>query len=248
MPSFCVHCGAALASEGRFCGACGRQAPTASPSHPSVAPGLTTLPAPPRAPARGSRLAATAAILIGVSLLLEIVVVLLFVDAGPYLSRQEKNRITIAFSAWGLVAIPSIIVTLVWLYRTWSAVPEQHRGTSPGLAVGLLFIPFFNLYWQFRAFRGLSHSIQKAIRAVSPDYRGGAGAGVGGLFSTAICASLLPKVGPFIGAATPILFVIWLLSTNAAKNDLLARMHASADAQARTAAPFSTPAPTSTAG
>jgi len=51
-----------------------------------------------------------------------------------------------------LVALYGGIVGLVLLYKMWSAI--QPASTTPGKAVGFLFIPFFNFYWAFRAYWG----------------------------------------------------------------------------------------------
>lgn len=48
-----------------------------------------------------------------------------------------------------------LIFTLVYLYRAWKYIQDlPNVSTTPGKAVGLLFLPFFNLYWIFRAFHG----------------------------------------------------------------------------------------------
>jgi len=56
--------------------------------------------------------------------------------------------------------IPAIIYAeiyfLISLYRCWSILQGSTARTSPGKAVGFLFIPFFNLYWTFVAIRGLA--------------------------------------------------------------------------------------------
>ncbi|MFY7818400.1 MAG: DUF4339 domain-containing protein [Akkermansiaceae bacterium] len=41
------------------------------------------------------------------------------------------------------------------LYRAWSCLSSGAPRTSPGKAIGLLFVPFFNLYWLFVAIAGL---------------------------------------------------------------------------------------------
>nr|NIP98774.1 DUF4339 domain-containing protein [Akkermansiaceae bacterium] len=49
------------------------------------------------------------------------------------------------------------ILMLIYLYRAWKALQwGTNVSTSPGRAVGFLFIPFFNLYWLFVAFLGLA--------------------------------------------------------------------------------------------
>lgn len=41
------------------------------------------------------------------------------------------------------------------LYRGWSCLRAGAPRTTPGMAVGMLFIPFYNLYWMFVAIAGL---------------------------------------------------------------------------------------------
>jgi hypothetical protein len=43
-----------------------------------------------------------------------------------------------AYVAWGMLH-----------HASWAALPWQYRGTTPGKAVGLLFVPIFNFYWVF---------------------------------------------------------------------------------------------------
>lgn len=50
----------------------------------------------------------------------------------------------LAFSAWSI---------LHW--RCWKALPDDFAKTTPGKAVGLLFVPFFRLYWFFPSIEGL---------------------------------------------------------------------------------------------
>ncbi len=61
----------------------------------------------------------------------------------------------IAASVLGFGAvIYAIVVWLVFTYRIWSRLPAEHARTTPGKALGFLFIPFFNLYWLFQAYWG----------------------------------------------------------------------------------------------
>jgi len=47
-----------------------------------------------------------------------------------------------------------VVVVAILLHRLWSALPREFARTTPGKAVGLLFVPFFNLYWGFQAWWG----------------------------------------------------------------------------------------------
>ena len=42
----------------------------------------------------------------------------------------------------------------VLLYKAWQAIQDGQPRTTPGKAVGFLFIPFFNFYWMFIAYWG----------------------------------------------------------------------------------------------
>ncbi|MEO1008576.1 MAG: hypothetical protein AAFX79_08415 [Planctomycetota bacterium] len=53
-----------------------------------------------------------------------------------------------------LLTVYSAAMLMVLLYKLWATI--QPASTSAGRAIGLLFIPFFNLYWVFRVYRGWS--------------------------------------------------------------------------------------------
>ena len=55
--------------------------------------------------------------------------------------------------------IAAIVLHFVLLYRFWSVIQDAAPGevrTTPGKAVGFMFIPLFNLYWVFQAYPGLA--------------------------------------------------------------------------------------------
>ncbi len=51
--------------------------------------------------------------------------------------------------------IAAAIVPYVYLYRAWKCLQPGGAKISAGLAVGLLFIPLFNIFWLFKAIGGL---------------------------------------------------------------------------------------------
>lgn len=68
-------------------------------------------------------------------------------DIASYVGKSEVSD---GFAGIGLVAlIPAIIFGSILHYQCWHALPIEYRATSPGKAVGYLFIPFYNLYWAF---------------------------------------------------------------------------------------------------
>jgi len=54
-----------------------------------------------------------------------------------------------------LCLLISAIFFYINIYRAWKCLSAGEPRTTPGKAVGLLFIPFFNLYWIFIAIAAL---------------------------------------------------------------------------------------------
>jgi len=46
------------------------------------------------------------------------------------------------------------IAGYIILYKAWQVIQDGQPRTTPGKAVGFLFIPFFNFYWMFMAYWG----------------------------------------------------------------------------------------------
>jgi hypothetical protein len=54
-----------------------------------------------------------------------------------------------------LTTIPTTVFQSLILHRGWSFVQDGKAVTTPGKAVGFLFVPFYNFYWIFIAYYGL---------------------------------------------------------------------------------------------
>lgn len=109
--------------------------------------------------------------------------------------------------AWVPLVIANIL-TYIFLYRAWHILQPGGARTSPGKAVGFLFIPLFNFYWIFICYHGWaqdwnrirnSHSNLTSIPTVSE-----------GLF-LAGPIFLLAAVVPFIGLLPLLAGVIIML-------------------------------------
>ncbi len=98
----------------------------------------------------------------GLVLTLLIGAFILFIGGGGLLTYGEESEDTL-FETLGVIFILSALIPFIWgtvltlmyLYRCWLIVYSSTNGncrTSPGQAVGFLFIPFFNLYWYFVAY------------------------------------------------------------------------------------------------
>lgn len=58
-----------------------------------------------------------------------------------------------------LIGVLATIFSLILLYRYWAVMQPYTKRTTPGKAVGFLFIPIFNFYWLFVAYHGLAKDI-----------------------------------------------------------------------------------------
>lgn len=58
----------------------------------------------------------------------------------------------------------SAAVSLVLWYKAWRAVQGGPARTTPGKAIGLLFVPFYNLYWVFEAYWGFAKDCNRLFR------------------------------------------------------------------------------------
>lgn len=56
----------------------------------------------------------------------------------------------------GLGLLYSGILALIFYYKMWESIQDGYARTSPGKAIGFLFIPFFNFYWIFQILWGFS--------------------------------------------------------------------------------------------
>jgi uncharacterized membrane protein len=57
----------------------------------------------------------------------------------------------------------TIILFCIYLYRAWKMIQDGYASTTPGKAVGFIFIPFFNFYWLFQALWGWSKDYSSFI-------------------------------------------------------------------------------------
>ncbi|RKY06205.1 MAG: hypothetical protein DRP56_07835 [Planctomycetota bacterium] len=107
--------------------------------------------------------------------------------------------------------LASSIVLFVLYYKMWNAIQDGYARTTPGKAVGFMFIPFFNIYWMFQAIWGYSKDYNEFLRrhaiAAKPLSEG--------LF---LAACIVPWLGiiPFVGWLASIAnLVIFIIIVNA---------------------------------
>ena len=108
---------------------------------------------------------------------------------------------------FGLSAIASMVLFYIILYRSWQQIQDGYARTTPGKAVGFLFIPFFNLYWMFEAYTGFVRDSNAYIqRHALPVNRQDEG------LATAVCVLTLLCLVPYLNFLAGLaLFVLQIL-------------------------------------
>jgi hypothetical protein len=89
--------------------------------------------------------------------------------------------------------IAGSIVGLVHLYRAWYCLQPGGARATPGQAVGFLFIPFFNLYWYFIAYKGLADDWNRIMDSYE-DLHGAPRFESGIFLAFAICYLIFPPL------------------------------------------------------
>jgi hypothetical protein len=62
------------------------------------------------------------------------------------------------------VMVISLAVSILYVYKMWTAVQDRQSSMLPGLAAGLLFVPVFNLYWGFRVIYGFARDYNALVK------------------------------------------------------------------------------------
>lgn len=109
--------------------------------------------------------------------------------------------------------IAAVVFSCLILHRLWDLIPAEKAKTSPNRAIIFLFVPFFNLYWNFIAVHGLAKSLNGELALKNKlqskvDERISLAFGV-----TAIIAFIASFESPFVGAIISIVQGSLLLLT-----------------------------------
>jgi hypothetical protein len=112
------------------------------------------------------------------------------------------------------------VVGMVLLYKMWAAIEGIGARTTPGKAVGFLFIPFFNFYWFFQAYWGWTQDYNKMVRdrqinaPIVPE-------GLGLIIAIFMILGGIPYLGIIFGLANLILVTIFFAKGCDAVNALV---------------------------
>jgi hypothetical protein len=98
------------------------------------------------------------------------------------------------FVAGGVCLLLGQIFGMINLYRAWLCLSRTGGSVSPGMAVGLLFVPFFNFYWIFRAYYGFAQEWNRLTHYYE-DTRRGPKMSEGLFLAFCICILIFPPLG-----------------------------------------------------
>ena len=139
--------------------------------------------------------------------------------AGAYMAwRTAFDLFPFAALLGGVCWLGMLVLALVWLHAAWSALPPSERRTrsgrevTPGAAVGLLFVPFFNVYWMFVVSLGLCDAIDQRLERAGAVTRVPRGFAIG--------AILVPML-PFVGLFAPVLWFLFMRGVERAQAEAL---------------------------
>lgn len=147
--------------------------------------------------------------------------------AGHYISRSEQGDVYTPLVLAILFAVASGVIVLRLLFMGWKSIQNtEHARTTPGKAVGYLFIPIFNLYWIWVAYQGLVTDLNKALsdhytknqfpessKSYIPD-------ALGILICICFCLSFIPVVNICAGILQIIFVSLFICYVATAINDM----------------------------
>lgn len=88
-------------------------------------------------------------------------IIFLYTRLSIYFSNL--GNITLVSGIQALLSLTSFVLMLVFLGKCWGVVQDGQASATVRQAIGYLFIPFFNFYWLFRAYHGLSGDLNRFI-------------------------------------------------------------------------------------
>jgi hypothetical protein len=120
--------------------------------------------------------------------------VLYFATTQPHPDPALGIVMLACFVAGGVCLLLGLIFGMINLYRAWLCLSRTGGSVSPGMAVGLLFVPFFSFYWIFRAFYGFAQEWNRLTHYYE-DTRRGPKMSEGLFLAFCICILIFPPLG-----------------------------------------------------
>jgi hypothetical protein len=113
----------------------------------------------------------------------------------------------------------ALVVSLL-MYSFLKEIPSEHRKQEPSM-VFLLFIPCFNLIWNFFVFPKTAESFKSYFESRGVTDVGDCGYQLARIFCIVQCCTIIPCLGIFAWLAALVLATVLLVKFNQLKNRLL---------------------------
>ena len=82
--------------------------------------------------------------------------ILLAISNNSYSNDSPVALFGVMIMVGMILMLTASILYLVLIYKAWESIQDGYARTTPGKAVGYLFIPFYNFYWIFQAIPGFA--------------------------------------------------------------------------------------------
>ncbi|GHT32101.1 hypothetical protein FACS1894214_3840 [Planctomycetales bacterium] len=128
------------------------------------------------------------------------------ISQGIPIFEQDISFFTFFIGLAGFTVV-SVSYSML-LYTLWKQIPPDIAQTTPGKGIGFLFIPFFNLYWQFIAIWGLGQDVNKTLERQGLPKTVNDGLGLAACILS--CVSVTPYLGILTGIAGLIINIIYI--------------------------------------
>jgi len=90
------------------------------------------------------------------------VLIVVLTSARVQRNPNDLSAFPLLFLGEMIIVYAGVIFALL-LYKSWRAIQDGQVRTTPGKAVGFLFIPFYNFYWAFVAYWGFAKDYNQYI-------------------------------------------------------------------------------------
>jgi len=90
---------------------------------------------------------------------------LIFIIISNLIALGQDGEAAAVFLIPGLLlSIYAGVIGIMLWYKAWSAIQDGNARTTPGKAIGFLFIPLYGFYWVFQAYLGYAKDYNAYIK------------------------------------------------------------------------------------
>lgn len=126
-----------------------------------------------------------------------------------FLAAKTQVSFQMFMGVGGILYVGGIVQYLIIHHRCWSLIPPKIASTTPGKAVGFLFIPAFSFYWGFVSFHNLATDANRTLEALKiQSVRVNSGVAIA--LAITLILNWLPEIGGFAAIAFVVLLIVFL--------------------------------------